>query len=1178
MKFFLRKELTLLTIIFIFFTALGIGLFFSQKVEAACYLSWCGDNYCDDWTYDCYGYCPNGYGCDCDWECASGNCSGGVCVSGCSSGWFCSGSYKYYQYSDCSTAYWTYCDYGCSNGSCNPPPSCSDSDGYNFYSYGYCSDSYGTYYDFCSGNYAYDNYCSGGYCYGAYYNCDNDDYSSSYCSGDTAISYTYDYYCTSGRCDYDYYSNSTNCNNYDGCSGTTYYDYYCSNGYCTYTSYPNDSRCLKPQGSTCTSDNECQSGYCVDGYCCNWACDGTCMHCDYSADPGTCYYYLAGEDPENECYGTGTCGGTCNGSGSCQYPSTSVTCSSLQDCDYLNYYYQSPSGDSPTSEDWCWYRDYADSYRYCDGAGSCAVLNCSSYEAVFQYECGTCKYIPSNYCTGDYKGSCANYSAGTSCGTNKECDGNGNCVTCYYPTGSISASKTSVETGETFTISITGNDDHDVYYLTYNKDSDVWNDTNKQKCIGSQTTCTKSWDIVESTAGTYTYYGWVQDSDNSGGHGCSNDHRASIGSVTVTVTKPDNPPTGTLDVSPTSVCPNDTVTVTITGNDDNDIDQLQAYYGGSWHTQWCDGIQTSCTKTWTTSESTPGIYTYQGYVYDSAFQGAWTTPDSVDVTVPDCSGTDRYCSEGSCISCNGSYRDCDGDPLNGCEVDTDTDPNNCGSCGNVCSGGVCSNGSCMEGDCDDACSNQGYPEGCCGSSGNCAEICVAGGYSIETVNIHDQGECTETSFPTIKSCYCCQPIVNTKIDCYFGADTCIFDKLDVSTGESVWVCGILRTTDGTVIPGKTISFWVSTDGGYSKVFDVGTTDSNGYVCRSWTPDSTYEGVKKYVLFFAGDGAYNQSQTSEYELNVYTPSVFPTCNRATPSKIGNTWSVTSDCWYAKTLCPGTCTIWCSDDRVGEGFYPANNTTILPKGSWKITATMNNINTYVKCHGSQYCIGTYICYSHVIGLRLQLFLDGVLVNEAWRNDGAYVEGGRNVHHEASLAVSPLSITEDVVCDKDEGCVLEINRDLVEMGWSRKFWSGEGDYYYAQATADVTVTWEPIDNTSPTVELSCPSGWLKEGYYTISISDTDPESGLNLNECKYKIEEWTVDGGSYVKDVTPTTGRTCNGPVGINVGPGSPLTAEGPKVYKFIATAKNNVDMNATSSCWLSFDFTPPTTEIK
>lgn len=45
------------------------------------------------------------------------------------------------------------------------------------------------------------------------------------------------------------------------------------------------------------------------------------------------------------------------------------------------------------------------------------------------------------------------------------------------------------------------------------------------------------------------------------------------------------------------------------------------------------------------------------------------------------------CDKGSCaiVSCNSGYKDCDGKASNGCEVNTTTDPANCGGCGNGCS-------------------------------------------------------------------------------------------------------------------------------------------------------------------------------------------------------------------------------------------------------------------------------------------------------------------------------------------------------------------------------------------------------------------------------------------------------------------------------------------------------------
>jgi hypothetical protein len=55
------------------------------------------------------------------------------------------------------------------------------------------------------------------------------------------------------------------------------------------------------------------------------------------------------------------------------------------------------------------------------------------------------------------------------------------------------------------------------------------------------------------------------------------------------------------------------------------------------------------------------------------------------------------CVGGMCTlaSCNAGYSDCDGNPANGCEFNTLTDPNNCGGCGIVCGSGTCTNATCM---------------------------------------------------------------------------------------------------------------------------------------------------------------------------------------------------------------------------------------------------------------------------------------------------------------------------------------------------------------------------------------------------------------------------------------------------------------------------------------------------
>jgi len=116
----------------------------------------------------------------------------------------------------------------------------------------------------------------------------------------------------------------------------------CNNGICSPCS--NSSECLdgqycdsdsgicKPgsvQGEDCTAETDCETDNCVDGVCCNTACENICEACNLTGTLGTCTAITAGEDPEDEC----TDADTCNGSASC-YCSDGMTNNGepAQDC------------------------------------------------------------------------------------------------------------------------------------------------------------------------------------------------------------------------------------------------------------------------------------------------------------------------------------------------------------------------------------------------------------------------------------------------------------------------------------------------------------------------------------------------------------------------------------------------------------------------------------------------------------------------------------------------------------------------------------------------------------------------------------------------------------------------------------------------------------------------------
>jgi len=67
-----------------------------------------------------------------------------------------------------------------------------------------------------------------------------------------------------------------------------------------------------PANATCTVAAQCASGFCVDGVCCDAACDGSCETCALTGKVGTCSPITDASDD--------TCGGdlTCDGSGRCR--------------------------------------------------------------------------------------------------------------------------------------------------------------------------------------------------------------------------------------------------------------------------------------------------------------------------------------------------------------------------------------------------------------------------------------------------------------------------------------------------------------------------------------------------------------------------------------------------------------------------------------------------------------------------------------------------------------------------------------------------------------------------------------------------------------------------------------------------------------------------------------------
>jgi hypothetical protein len=144
------------------------------------------------------------------------------------------------------------------------------------------------------------------------------------------------YVCKSGGC-------PTACSSDLDCFGQSYCG---SNGKCTAQSV---------NSVPCTANDQCQSGFCANGFCCGSSCGLECQSCGVPGSEGTCTNVPAGGvDPTGTCTNAkadpSTCGddGLCNGSGGCELYQPSTVC--------LNTCASDGSSLTPT---------------YCDGGGNC---------------------------------------------------------------------------------------------------------------------------------------------------------------------------------------------------------------------------------------------------------------------------------------------------------------------------------------------------------------------------------------------------------------------------------------------------------------------------------------------------------------------------------------------------------------------------------------------------------------------------------------------------------------------------------------------------------------------------------------------------------------------------------------------------------------------------------------
>lgn len=85
--------------------------------------------------------------------------------------------------------------------------------------------------------------------------------------------------------------------------------------------------------STCTEASQCASGFCVDGVCCNEACDGTCVSCNQAQSLGTCAPVSEAEEASGSspCMGANICAASADGKPVCKLKSGAI-CTTKDEC------------------------------------------------------------------------------------------------------------------------------------------------------------------------------------------------------------------------------------------------------------------------------------------------------------------------------------------------------------------------------------------------------------------------------------------------------------------------------------------------------------------------------------------------------------------------------------------------------------------------------------------------------------------------------------------------------------------------------------------------------------------------------------------------------------------------------------------------------------------------------
>jgi hypothetical protein len=180
------------------------------------------------------------------------------------------------------------------------------------------------------------------------------------------------------------------------------------------------------RGSACSTGMQCESGSCVDGFCCESACRDACHSCKLPGSEGKCLPAPAGEDPDNDCAEEmpSTCkkDGACDGKGACRNHPAGTECvpggctgsmeSSARLCDGNGVCQPGTSQSCPTAcsnnscNRTCSDQNPCQAGFFCDTAGVCKVKVAQGMACAGNAECTT------GFCA---DGVCCNSACGQLC-------------------------------------------------------------------------------------------------------------------------------------------------------------------------------------------------------------------------------------------------------------------------------------------------------------------------------------------------------------------------------------------------------------------------------------------------------------------------------------------------------------------------------------------------------------------------------------------------------------------------------------------------------------------------------------------------------------------------------------------------------------------------------------------